>query len=331
MPLPDSIRSLLVVTRRRLTFSALWIRLLTTVAVVAVAAAAVFAVGRMVILPWAELAALPVLAGALLIVALLTLVRRPSMGRAALEVDRRLGGYDRVSTALELVERPDLNDPERRQVAAAAAWAERRDTSALGPVFTGGALPWLAALGVAAALALALIPSPADAALEERNRQSEAIEREAQRLEAEAADLPEEVRRQLEEEARRLRESADIDEALVRLGEARERLAAQTDPAELARRTALAGMERRLQQEPLGDGQTAADQLRDLASRADELTPAELETARGRAGATRRGLPGDRRGSGRGTGRGGSRPSAGWCRRRGVAERRCRLIGSGDV
>ena len=198
-------------------------------------------------------------------------------------------GYDRVSTALELVERPDLSDPEKRQVAAAAAWAERRDASALGPVITGGALPWLAALGVAAALALALVPSPADAALEERNRQSEAIEHEAQRLEAEAADLPKRCAGNWR--TRRLRESADIDEALTRLGEARERLAAQTDPAELARRTALAGMERRLQQQPLGEGETAADQLRDLASRANELSPPSARPQR-TSWPARRGLQG---------------------------------------
>ena len=79
----------------------------------------------------AEVAALP-LAVALVVVTAATVLRRPSLGRAALETDRRLGGYDRVSTALELVERPDLSDPEKRQVAAAAAWAERRDASALG-------------------------------------------------------------------------------------------------------------------------------------------------------------------------------------------------------
>ncbi len=305
MPLPESIRSLLAVARRRLTLAALWVRLLTTVAVVAVAAAAVFAVGRMVILPWAEAAALLTLAAALVVVALVTLIRRPSLGRAALEADRRLGGYDRVSTALELVDRPDLSEPERRQVTAAAAWAERRDPTALGPVITGGALPWLAALGVAAALTLALIPSPADAALQERNRQSEAIEREAQRLEAEAADLPEEVRANWRTLLAGCVSQHDIDEALARLGEARERLAAQSDPAELARRTALAGMERRLQQEPLGEGESAADQLRDLASAGGRDDPRRVGDRSRRVGATCRGLPRDRWRPGRGVGRGG--------------------------
>ena len=198
-----------------------------------------------------------------------TLLRRPSLGRAALETDR-LGGYDRVSTALELVERPDLSDPEKRQVAAAAAWAERRDASAR----TGdnrSALPWLAALGVAAALALALVPSPADGT-GGTNRQSEAIEREAQRLEAEAADLPEEVRRQLEDTATRLRESADIDEALTRLGEARAsrrpdrpgRTGEADRPGRYGASVAAAAAGRR---------GTAADQLLDLASRANELSP----------------------------------------------------------
>ena len=117
---------------------------------------------------------------------------------------------------------------------------------------------------MAAALALALVPSPA-AAL--RNEQAVGGDRAGGAASRGGGGRPpEEVRRQLEDTARRLRESADIDEALTRLGEGRERLAAQTDPAELARRTALAGMERRLQQQPLGEGETAADQLLDLAS-----------------------------------------------------------------
>ena len=66
--------------------------------------------------------------------------------------------------------------------------------------------------------------------------------------------------------------------ALARLEVARRDLADNLEPTDLAEKTALAGLQRNLEQSGLSDGGASpADTLRQLASRAGELTPTEAE------------------------------------------------------
>ncbi|MGH8874864.1 MAG: hypothetical protein ACRDVM_06380, partial [Acidimicrobiia bacterium] len=206
-------------------------------------------------------------------------LRLPSRSQAAMVVDRRLAGYDRVSTALELVRLADLDEHEQRQVKAAAAWAEACTLDGFGPRRPPARLAALAALALVGSAALALVPSPADQALAEQRAEQELIEEEADRLDELAEELPAQVAEEVREIAARLRESRDLEQALAELGEARRQLAELADPVDLARKTALSGLEQRLRQAGLAEGETALDQLRDLADRAETLTEEQRAAA----------------------------------------------------
>ena len=198
MPLPEPVRYLIARARRRLLMMDLVRRLLTVTAVVAVLAAAVIGVARYVPAPWVEPTALGVLVMAWLVAAGWSWRARPSPKRAAIEADQRMNGFDRVSTALELTGRTDLTQPEERQVREAGRWASNRPLTGFERLLPTGPLVPLAALGVAAALVLALVPSPADAVVEQREIDEALIEEVADTLEEEADELTPELQEQLE-------------------------------------------------------------------------------------------------------------------------------------
>jgi hypothetical protein len=279
VPLPEQITRLLVAARRRLVAMSFARRLVTWLALAGAGAAILLAIARFWVISWAKPLALAMLVGVVLLVALITLLRRPSALAAALAVDRRLGGYDRVSTSVELADRVDLDPLEKRQMEAAAVWAQGRGLDDFGKMFPGGSLPKLAALTLAASLILALVPSPADQALAQQRAEQAVIEREADRLEGLAEESPPEVKESLQRLAEELRRAESLDRAIDVLAEARQELAEQSDPADLAQQTALAGLERRLAQNPLGEGESAAEQLRSLAQSLATADPEQLAQA----------------------------------------------------
>ena len=116
-------------------------------------------------------------------------------------------------------------------------------------------------------------------ALARRQAEIDLIGEEIERLSEEAAEAPEEVRETLEQLLEELRQAQNLEQAISELGEARQDLAEQADPADLARRTALAGLEQRLSQSPLAEGQTAAEQLRNLAASLGSTSPAAMIAA----------------------------------------------------
>ena len=99
-----------------------------------------------------------------------------------------------------------------------------------------------------------------------------------------------------------------LEQAISALGEARQELADQADPAELAQRTALAGLEQRLQQNPLAEGATAAEQLRNLAASLANAQPGGDGRCRRRTGGAGRRPGRDRPGAVRCPRRRGRRP-----------------------
>src|SRR5690606_17819904 len=74
-------------------------------------------------------------------------------------------------------------------------------------------------------------------------------------------------------------QAEDIEAALEALGEARQELTEALDPAALAKRTGLAGLEASFRQQPIGEGETAASQMRDLASRLEAGDQPDLADA----------------------------------------------------
>src|SRR5690606_28286925 len=164
------------------------------------------------------------LAVALVAALVWSLLARPSRQRAALAVDRRLGGYDRVTTALELGEATELTREEARQLDSASAWADTRDVSGVARLRPDRSAVGLSLLAVAVLAALVLVPAPTDVALAQRQADRDAIAEEADRLRELAEEAPEEVADRLEELIEELTNAPDIESALDVLGEARQDL-----------------------------------------------------------------------------------------------------------
>jgi hypothetical protein len=253
--------------------------------VAAVGSAAAFAalllgLARFVILPWAEPFAVGLTVAAVVGVVAVTLWRRPATLRTALEVDQRLGGRDQISTAVELLGHSQRSTFEERQIQRAASWAEARDLAGFGSLLPNRTLIWLSAVAVAAAFALAIPASSADAKQAQREEIQDILDASAQELEAEAEDLAdEELAERLREAAEELRRAEDLDDALNQLGDARQELARLDDPEALPLNTALRGLDERLRQEPIGEGDDAASQLEDLKDRLDSLSDTERAAA----------------------------------------------------
>ncbi|HEU4750276.1 MAG TPA: hypothetical protein VFT54_04395, partial [Acidimicrobiia bacterium] len=102
MPLPSSVSLLIASARRHLLTAGLVRLLITFVGVAAAVSSVLVGIGRYVVLPWAEPTAAALIGLAVVGAIVTAVVRRATAPAAALAIDRRLGGYDRVSTALEL-------------------------------------------------------------------------------------------------------------------------------------------------------------------------------------------------------------------------------------
>lgn len=166
--LPTSVQDLVVNARGRLLLAGILRLAVTLLGLAAVLSAILVGIARFVVIPWAEPFALALWAASLIVALILALIRRASPVKAALAVDRRLGGFDRVSTALELSSRVDHSIDERRQLADAEAWSKGRSLDGFGTVWPRRPLPQLVAVALAATLVMALVPSSADVAFARR-------------------------------------------------------------------------------------------------------------------------------------------------------------------
>ncbi|MGH9894404.1 MAG: hypothetical protein ACREA0_20950, partial [bacterium] len=92
--LPSSVKELVTKARTRLLLTGMVRLAVTLLGVSAALATILVAVGRFVVMPWAEPAALLLLIGSVVVALVAALIRRASPARAALAVDRRLGGFD---------------------------------------------------------------------------------------------------------------------------------------------------------------------------------------------------------------------------------------------
>ncbi len=264
MPLPEPIVRLLSAARRRLLGMRLTSWLLMAVAVAGFLGAGLVGVARFVVIPWAESFAFWTLGIGVVAGLAVAAITAPDRRRAAMELDRRLGGFDRVTTALELAERSPLTTRERQQITAAGVWASARRLEGFGKLLPARPVPQLAVVGLAGLLVAALVPAATDAAVAARLADRQAIDAAADRIQGQAEVVDPEVADELEAIAERLREADTLEAAISELGEARRSLTESLDPAELARRTALAGMEQRLARDPVAAGASAAEQLERL-------------------------------------------------------------------
>ena len=133
MALPDSVRRLIDAARRRLTVMGTLSAVVVAVALSGALAAVLLGLSRVTVILWAEPVAWALIGGAAVGSVVIAFMRRPSRMRAALALDRRLGGFDRVTTAVELTERgTDLTEAEERVVRSAETWATSRRVDRLG-------------------------------------------------------------------------------------------------------------------------------------------------------------------------------------------------------
>jgi hypothetical protein len=261
-----------------------WWASVAGVGVGAAAAAGLLGVARFVPIPWADPAALAVVVTALVGAVGWAVAVRPSPARLAQEADRRLGGKDRLTTSVELARSEAAAD--RQQVAAAERWAEGvHDLGPLGPEPPPARLVGVVGAVVVAAIALFVVPGPADAELEGRRAAQAAASAIADDLDAVADDpnLPDAVADRIEALVERLRGLDDLDAVAAALAEARNDLEAARDPLSGARRAALAALERTLGTPDVAgalrdiaaqppSGQAAADLADALDQRAADLT-----------------------------------------------------------
>jgi len=266
LPMPDPISELLGRARRRLTVMLAAHSFAWVIGIAALACGMLASLARVVVLPWADTTIVVTMTVAGLVALAIVVQKRPSIRRTSIEIDNRLGGYDRVSTAVErLSDSPVLSDVERTQVNSATAWANGRSLDGFGPVLVTPAILFLAALALAGLVVLVVAPSSADAIANEREAMQALIDEEADALEELSEELPEEVAEELRAIVEELRAAETLEEALAKLAEARQTLSNMEDPNELAKKTALAGLAARLAQQPLSNGGSLEESLAAIA------------------------------------------------------------------
>ena len=219
---------------------------------------------------------------------------RPSVGETALALDREAGLRDRTASALALAAEPDL-DPgfvARQRTDALHVLRSTAPTVFRPPVPLRTAAATV--VGLVLLVPLLLLPNPQDQRIaddrrlrEEAALQADKVERIADDLAAKARtpdDPRAQVAQQLKDLAKLLRDHpGDLDAALAKVGSVEGQLRAQIDPSIEQRAAALASLSRGLSNaaagrpdaNKAGDPTTAAQDLRDLAARLDNLTSAE--------------------------------------------------------
>ncbi|HLU30682.1 MAG TPA: hypothetical protein VK088_02890, partial [Acidimicrobiia bacterium] len=182
MNVPESVLRIVAAARRRLLAAGMTARVVGWVGAAAALAAALAAVARVRVIEWADLVVVVMVGVAAVAAVVWSMIRRPTPQGAAIVVDRRLGGYDRVTTALELGTHPEPSSLEVRQLEAASAWADSRDVTDVASLMPPRPAVGLTSLAIAVLAALVLVPAPTDVALAARQADREAISDEADRL-----------------------------------------------------------------------------------------------------------------------------------------------------
>jgi hypothetical protein len=291
----DNLRIYLARFRRRLRLRNGWLLAQRTLWLALAVAAGVQLFGRLWPLERLGLWTLIPLAGWLVAVLGASLLKPLPPLRVARRVDAELDLKERLSTAvvfnLSTFQRSNLSTFQHSNLFT----LQRQDALAIArAVQPRRAFPlrWLrrpllvAAVFAVAAVALALLPNPMDAVLEERAAIARAAEQEAQAIEKlrqeveQAQELSPEEReallRQLAELAEQLRANpGDREEALADLSRVEEALREKIDPNVDARRAALEALSRQLQ--ALTGQEDAEEALEKLAEELAQMDTAERE------------------------------------------------------
>ena len=277
MPPPEPLLRLVNRARRRLWASRLVGEVALGLGVGAAAAAAVWGVSRVFVVPWADGVALTLVGLAVASALGWWAVSRPSSAQAALWADQRLGAEDRLATAWELAGDSPLGPAGIRQVEAAGRWAAAADRNGLRGERPSVWMLGLVLVAVASAGMMALSPSLTDLALAETRQVREVVDREVESIQALSEQSPEDLAEKLSELAGRLAGTETLEEALSELSVARLELEERLGPNRLAEKTALDGLASRLSRLPVGEGEDPAARLEDLASSLGSLTEDQMQ------------------------------------------------------
>src|SRR5499433_2857082 len=183
---------------------------------------------------------------------------RPSWSEVARAVDARLGGHERLTTALEFA--TEGGGLFGRQRDDAAAFAITADLARMGPSKLPVRMLVVAAAAGAVALALALLPNPALQALREQRADSAAQAKAADQIEAIARQVAgqgkpgedqakrQALARELRQAAAAARKAPDPQSAVASLSQAQERLGQLKDPNQGAKQDAASAAGKQLAQ-----------------------------------------------------------------------------------
>lgn len=228
-------------------------------------------VSRVVLLPDLDVPVAVGLGVAVVVaVAVAAAVRIPATW-AAWAADRWFDSRDRYATAVELAGSDDLHPLDVRQVEEAEAAAAGAVRFPAGPRVPRRPLA-LGAAAVLVAAGLAFVPNPQDEARAQRALEQAQVAEVAEELRETAEELRETEAPGSEELAARLDElaaeldHASLEEALEALAAARAELARELQDDLASQRTALAGLQQELAQQPLGAGSSVRTQFEDVAA-----------------------------------------------------------------
>ena len=258
-----TLRPLLTAVRRRLRVAWAVATAQLVAPLVAAIALVLLVVARFTDLPWAEPAALWLAAGVAIALVGYAVFRPVTDVVAARAADRGLGTGDAFATALELDGAAgDATDTDfhRRVLERAGRLAADADPSAAVRYRWYRRPTAATAILAPAALVLALVANPQDAAREQRARDRERIEATADVLRAEAERLAEqpggeEAARRLEELADELDHTDDLDRAEELADEAAAELRDQVGDNLLGEKAASEGLSHSLEHNPLPGAQ----------------------------------------------------------------------------
>src|SRR5438309_7077581 len=221
----------------------------------------------------------------------------PSWTRVALLADLRLGGQERLVTALEFA---TADGPlYLRQRADAAAFAGRADLSGLEPIRPPTKMLVVVAAAVFAAGLLAVLPNPAIAQLRQHRADVAAQDKTAQAVEAltrqaagqarpgENASLRQALVKELQQAASAARSAPNPQSAVAALSQAQQNLQQLRDPKLGSKQDAASQAGQALQQNPQsakagsalaqGDLNTGSQELKNLAQQVSSTTPQQQQ------------------------------------------------------
>ena len=277
----DEFRHLLRRGRRRIRF--VWVTATSTQFGPYVAGLAVLLAAAGWLRPWfwpepAAIAALGVGAAILFVTALVMRLPDPVVARS---LDKGLKTSDALIGALEV----PAGGPFAESVRLRANGFAGQNLKAAMPVQLRWK-PWLTSAALLVLLAgLIVVGNPQDSRRDELLAEQVAIDDAADEIEKLADELNELPKDQVDQAtidklnalAEEIRKTDDVDDAAEALEEAQEELLRELGSDELSERAASDGLEQTLEQNPVAEGQTAAEQLEAAAKSVDELSEQEKQ------------------------------------------------------